>query len=545
MRTSAGGNASRNAHSFARAPGQRVPRSVFNRSHGLKTAFNAGDLIPIMAEELLPGDTISISENLFARFTTLVLPIMHPVFLETFWFAVPCRLLWDNFEKFHGAVDDPADVGTEYEIPQMTVPGSGFAEESLADYLGIPPGVVYDNLTAGSEIGVSALYFRAYTFIYDEWFRDQDIIAKQTYPRDDGPDTVAEHPIQKRAKRPDYFSSCRPWPQKGTEVVLPLGTSAPVSVDTVVQSGATVMQWTTTGGPPVTNFNADGSTSTPTYQGTPSSGGLVLYDIGTSLTGTADLASATAATINQLREAFATQAVYEVDARSGTRYVEHLVAHFGQRLEDHRAFRPIFLGGSSTQMAVNPVAQTTPTASMTQLADLGAYATFGSFGKRIVYTAPEDMILLCIANVRADVVYQQGLHKRFQRKDRFDFYLPTLAHLGEQAVLSAELWADGSANDEDVFGYQERWAELRYGESRTTGKLRSTATDTLEVWQLAQEFSTRPTLNQTFIEENPPMDRVAVVDPATEPVIKLDAWFEISHARPMPTFSVPAGLVRF
>ena len=513
------------SHSFAKAPGQRIPRSTFDRSRGVKTAFDAGYLVPVMVDELLPADTITIKESAFARLTSQVVPVLHPMYLDTFYFAVPIRLLWDNWDEFHGATEDPDDVGTEYTVPVMA--SEAFDAEGVLDYMGVPPGTAY-----GTSTPISALYPRAYNLIYKEWFRDQDITDSPVINTDDGPDTESEYPLRRRAKRHDYFTSCRPWPQKGTAVSLPLGETAPV-----VSEGTGIPSFTL-GAVTSSLRNKTGGSNDAEFTGT-----LIGQNFATwnDPALEVDLTTATAATINQLREAFAHQAVFEIDARSGTRLVEHHKAHFGVHPPDYRMQRPEYLGGSSTPLQVTPVPDMAST-SDNDRAQLAAYATAQLTGKTIMYSAVEHMILVCIANVRADIVYQEGVHRRFQRQDRFDYYLPSLAHLGEQAVTNNELYGK-SGTPTAVFGYQERWAELRYGESTVTGKMRSDHGSSLDFWHLALDFGSTPQLNDSFILDSPPVSRVTASDP--EPDMRADFYWKINHARPMPTFSVPAALGRF
>ena len=514
-------------HQFSQVPRAEVPRSQFNRSHGHKTTFDSGYLIPIFCDEALPGDTFNLQATVFARLSTPIRPLMDNLFFETFFFAVPLRLLWSNFKKMMGEQVDPGD-STSFLTPLVTTPAGGHLVGSLSDYFGIPTQV--DNLE------VNAFWHRAYNLIYNEWFRDENLVDSASVPLTDGPDDPSLYPLRRRAKKHDYFTGCLPWPQKGNAINLPLGTTAPV-LRTSSAAGPLIPYIAGTN-----NFSANGAISSSGAGTLLAAGQTFTVDPNGSLY--TDLSTATAATINQLREAFQLQRMLERDARAGTRYTEILQAHFGVLSPDGRLQRPEYLGGSSTRININPVAQTANSnTGITPQGNLAAYGVAADQFHGFVKSFTEHCVIIGLANVRADITYQQGLSRKFSRRSRFDYYWPSLANLGEQAVLNKEIYAQGTSADEDIFGYQERWAEYRYFPSQITGKFRSTYSTPLDSWHLSQEFSALPTLNQTFIEDNPPIDRVVAVP--SEPQIIFDSFFDLKCARPMPVYSVPGMIDHF
>lgn len=567
-------------HRFSDAPAMYMKRTKFDRSHVYKTTFNSGKLIPVFVDEVLPGDTARMSVNYFARLATPIKPVMDNIYLDWFFFFVPNRLVWEHWQNFCFEQEDPDD-STDYVIPAVSATGNSENAYvgSLWDYFGLPVN------TSGNLSGISALPFRGVYLIWNEWFRDENLQKSVKIQKGDTNEVLnsarsAEQPswvftsgtsivpglaCPPRGKRHDYFTSALPWTQKGPGVSIGLAGTASI-VDPTPDSGfllhsnanqlAVVSAYggsaSSTGGKRVATGNgvvtfsryASDYSSVSGFAGNSDGAVTVSAQPGRAYLGDdsyVDLDTSSIFTINSLRTAFQMQKFYERLARGGSRYTEVLRSFFGVVSPDARLQRPEFLGSFTKMVNVNPIAQTSATDATSPQGNLSAYgvtaAKFHGFTKSFV----EHGYVFGFVCARADLTYQQGINKMWLRSTVYDFYWPTFAHLGEQAIELREIYAQGSEADTTVFGYQERYAEYRYKPSQITGKFRSAvANGSLDMWHLSQFFKNAPTLNEEFITENPPIKRIIAVQ--DEPEFLLDIGFKYTTVRPMPMFGTP-GLV--
>lgn len=518
----------RGARQSYKGPDVKIGRSQFNRGHGLKMTFDASYLYPIFLDEVLPGDTMTMKLNGFARiFSPLLSPIMDNIELESFFFFCPTRLLWDNWQFFNGEHDAAGAQDTSYTIPViatgMTVNHDNVVNgHGLAAHLGLPEG-----LTSAGVTGVSALPFRMYNRIFNEWFKDQNLADDRTMNTDNGPDAIGDYRIEKSAKKHDYFTSCLPYLQKGTAITASLVGTARLTTNLDVAGNVSV--WAAGDTPPASRLLDTDAATLDVSASAGSTPGLY-----------ADLANPGTAgiDINTLRQSIAIQRLLERDARGGTRYVEIIKTQFGVTSPDYRLQRPEYLGGGKSFINVSPVANTSATASEDQ-AELRGVGTGVLSGHAWAKSFTEHGYLMGLIRARADLTYFQGLDRLWSRSTRYDFYIPALANLGEQSVLNKELFVSNVlATDDAVFGYQERWAEYRMKHSRVVGVFNPDVTGALSQWHLAEDFSSLPSLNTTFMNDSTPMVRVTTV--TTEPDFLLDMWFDYKCARPLPVYSVPS-----
>lgn len=555
---------------FSQVPRADIARSRFDRSSSIKTSFNVGELIPFYVDEVLPGDTFSVDTSKVVRMQTMITPIMDNVYLDTYWFYVPSRILWTHWRELMGENRESAWIPkTEYSVPQVTAPNGGWGVGTIADYMGIPTGV--------DGLSVNALPFRAYAEICNEWFRDQNLQDPININYGDANavgsngsnylvDLVKGGKPFVAAKYHDYFTSCLPGPQKGPDVELPVGSipNIPVSVgeehiksytsDDPSLRFASSSLWadsaflvahsdrTGAGGKRISGTISSGGLSDDVTGSNISLNGLPI--VPSNLWAMSDGTSLTATTVNQLRLAFAIQKFYERDARSGTRYVEILKSHFGVTAPDARLQRPEYLGGNRIPININQIVQQSATVEgstpqgtpvgLPQTAD-----THSDFTKSFV----EHGFVIGLMVARYDHTYQQGLDRMWSRKTRFDYYFPVFANIGEQPVLNKEIYAQGNAEDDEVFGYQEAWADYRYRPSRVTGQMRSQYAQSLDVWHLADDYSQLPALSADWIQEDAAtVDRVLAVTSRVSNQLFADVYVKLKCVRPMPVFSVP-GLI--
>ncbi len=549
-----------------------LSRSTFDRSASVKTSFNAGDIVPFFLEEVLPGDTFNVKSSKVVRMQTLLTPMMDNVYLDTYYFFVPNRLVWKHWKEFNGENTESAWIPeTTYEVPQITAPaGTGWAVGTIADYFGIPTGV--------PNLSVSALPFRAYALVMNEWFRDQNLSDPLVVPDDDA--TVAGvntgtfvSDVAKggkpyiAAKYHDYFTSCLPSPQKGPDVSIPVAQGGQYAV---VGNGK-ALAFTNGGGSffsvgvhsddEASNWNLNSSGTlgmnpgaSVNYRRNPgvqdqAVGVPTAAQLGSDLSKSGLIAVSTgnaqAATINQLRLAFQIQKLYERDARGGSRYIEILKSHFGVTSPDARLQRPEYLGGNRVPININQVIQQSGTGSGSatpQGTVVGMSQTTDSHAD-FIKSFTEHGFIIGVMVARYDHTYQQGLDRLWSRKDRFDYYWPVFANIGEQAVKNKEIYAQGNAEDDQVFGYQEAWADYRYKPNRVTGEMRSAYAQSLDVWHLADDYSSRPSLSDSWIREDKTnIDRVLAVTSENSNQFFADIYVQNRATRPMPMYSVP-GLI--
>lgn len=538
-------------HQFSAQPSVSIGRSAFDRRHSNSFTFNAGYLVPFYHEQnALPGDTINMKASFFARLNTPYFPIMTNVYMMVHWWACANRLLWEHWVNFMGETAEPWTTDptpTVYMTPQSTIPVGGYAVGSLQDYLGLP---VTDGTMTVAGLTHNVFLLRMYNLVWNKGYRDQNLQDPVVVDLDDGPDTVTDYVLLKRGKRHDYFTSCLPFAQKGDPVGIGLSGNAPVigdgkslgltngTADYGIGMYATYFEPTTmAAGLPIA---ATGFTNT----GLAAAGSIIgLHTDPLKSHVFADLSAVTSITINAFRSAFLAQELLEVDARGGTRYPEMVYAHFGVTNPDARMQYPEYLGGDIVPLDITSVPQTSSSITGSPQANLAAFGTFSARRNGFIKSFTEHSQVMGLLCVYADLTYSQGLHRHWSRRTRMDWYLPVTANLGEQAVLTKEIYAQGTAgagDDDLVFGYQERWAEDRFMPNRVGGLFRPHVAGSLAAWNLSQDFGSMPELNDEFIVENPPFARVIVVD--TEPDFKIDIYMDITHVRPMPVQSLPVRL---
>lgn len=526
---------------FANLPTADVERSTFDMSHSWKGTADTNRIVPTLVQEILPGDTFNVSTTAFVRLATPLKPIFDGLTTDIHYFFVPNRLVWDNWAFFMGERKEVTDDPTEVTIPQANVDVNILnSTGQLPDYFGIPLLEAVD--TTPITVQVCTFPFRGYQLIYNEWYRNQNLIGEYRVPTGDGPDTVKYENVLDgevgflfyRNKRADYFTRALPWPQKGDPVFLPLGTSAPV-----VGIGTATGQFDDVNIPAnQANLKQEVFARASNMGGDAQGWYMEMNPIAGYPNIRADLTQATAATINDIRTAFQIQKLLERDARGGTRLIEIILSHFNVQSPDYRLQRPEYLGGGSARISINPVAATVATEDAPQgnLAAVGTGLVKASFN----HSFTEHGYIFALMSSRADLTYQTGLDRSWSRKTRYDYYWPALSHLGEQSILNKEVYLGNTVADDEIWGYQERYAEYRYQPSKITGLFRSKNPESLDVWHLSQDFAELPTLSSLFSIDLPPIDRVVAVP--SEPDLLIDIWHEVKATRPMPVYAVP-GLV--
>lgn len=531
-----------------------IARSTFRRDHSVKLSFNVGDVIPFYVDEVLPGDTFQVKTSMVVRLQTLLTPMMDNLYLDTYFYFVPNRIVWQHWRELMGENTQSAWIPTvEYSVPQVSAPAGGWSIGSIADYMGVPTGV--------PRLFVNALPFRAYALIMNEWFRDENLSDPLNIPVDDATlggsngtnyitDVVKGGMPFKAAKFHDYFTSALPAPQKGPDVTIPVSGGANYPVQTLSKeipgSPTAPLRVKTFDEMPYNVIGINKSTA-------PQPGSV--WATQNTTTGNADFfiptnlwaindGSVSAATINQLRMAFQVQKLYEKDARGGTRYIEILKSHFGVTSPDARLQRPEYLGGNRIPVNINQVVQSSATqADGTPLGDTAAFSVTTDVHGDFIKSFVEHGFVIGVMVARYDHTYQQGLERFWSRKDRLDYYFPVFANIGEQPILNKEIYAQGTTQDDEVFGYQEAWADYRYKPSRVAGEMRSKAPASLDVWHLADEYTTLPKLSDAWIREDKTnVDRVLAVTSSVSNQMFADLYIQCKATRPMPVYSIP-GLI--
>lgn len=533
-----------------------ISRSTFDRSSTVKLSFNVGQIVPFYVDEVLPGDTFNVNTSKVIRMPSLVTPIMDNIYLDTYYFFVPNRIVWSHWRELNGENTQSAWVPeTEYEVPQITSPATtGWNVGTIADYMGIPTGV--------PNLSVNALPFRGYALIMNEWFRDENLSDPLNIPVDDatvaGVNTgtfvtdVAKGGLPyTAAKYHDYFTSCLPGPLKAVaDVTIPVASAGNLPVVTMSDSVPSPGSYTLSGvavenGGDYSRYNAgfigNGTIVEGSYLANIDNSNISGF-VPTNLWAISS-GEASAATINQLRMAFQVQKLYERDARGGTRYIEILKAHFGVTSPDARLQRPEYLGGNRIPIHISQIVQQSQTTEASpQGTPVGLSLTsdtHSDFTKSFV----EHGFVIGVMVARYDHTYQQGLERFWSRKDRFDYYWPVFANIGEQAVLNKEIYAQGTAQDDEVFGYQEAWADYRYKPNRVCGEMRSQYEQSLDSWHLADDYDALPQLSDEWIrEDSSNVDRVIAVTSAVSHQFFADVYVQNRSTRPMPMYSVP-GLI--
>ncbi|QCS36934.1 major capsid protein [Tortoise microvirus 29] len=481
-----------------------VSTNVFDLSHDVKMSLNMGGLYPVYLMETVPGDKIKIRTEALLRFAPLVAPVMHHVNVFIHFFEVPNRILWPGFEDFISGNENPPAA------PYLTL--STFQEGSLGDYLGLPTGVSIDKF--------SCLPFAAYQAVYNEYYRDQNLVPEVPYKLIDGdnggnwPDLLA---LRKRAWQHDYFTAALPFAQKGDPVTIPLSGDAPVNINYSPEGAHSFSQDLQTGGTYMEAYRKP--TTSPDIMS------RQLY---------AELDQVNSVSVNDLRFAIKLQEWLEKNARGGTRYKETIKNHFDVNTSDGRLQRPQYLGGTMSPMVISEVLQTSATEVDSPQGTMSGHGISVTNGKEISHYCEEHGFVIGIMSVMPKTAYSQGVHKQWSRFDRLDYYWPTFAHLGEQEVKNRELYYGTDGENDNTFGYVPRYAEYKYLDGRVAGEMRSS----LSFWHMGRTFSSRPHLNRSFIECDPGRRFFAVQDPGFD-TIYAQIIHNVKAVRKMPKFGIP------